>query len=66
MDLYQICIKCIFGHIYGYISLSMWFLMQSLQTVVEMESLGVFYKIWCRNELCTLHQISTRMSPICI
>ena len=34
-----------FGHIYGYISLSMWFLMQSLQMVVEMESLGVFYKI---------------------
>ena len=62
------CIDCIFDHIYGYIlllSLSMWFLMHFLQMVVEMESLGVFYKIWCRNELCTLHPISTRMSPIC-
>ena len=29
--------------------------MQYLQMVVEMESLGVFYKIWCGNELCTLH-----------
>ena len=61
------CIDCIFDHIYGYtslLSLSMWFLMHLLQLVVEMESLGVFSKIWCRNELCTLHPISTRMPPI--
>ena len=29
--------------------------MHLLQSVVEMESLGVFFKIWCGNELCTLH-----------
>ena len=29
--------------------------MHLVQSVVEMESLGVVFKIWCGNELCTLH-----------